>query len=147
MKTNLLSLLDLVSHGGRVQPDNDKRQETSNHRPQTGDPDPASADGPTARVLVVRKVAHRHLVLLLDIGEEGALVVDAEREDAVLIGSDKLGAVHGASLRAAGGLEGQTVEGREHGEFKLELILGGELKGNPLVVGVFRHLNAEELQQ
>ena len=93
----------------------------------------------------MRKVTDGNLVLLLNVGEERTLVIHTEREDTVLIGSDKLGAVHGASLRATGGLEGQTVEGREHGEFQLQLILSGDLEGHPLIIGVFGNLNAENL--
>lgn len=143
--TDLLRFLYLISSRGRVKPDEDESQESSNHRPQTGDPDPAGADGPTARVLIVRKVAHGDLVLLLDVGEERPLVVDAEGEDAVLVRRHELSAEHGAGLRAAGGLKSQAVEGREHEEFQLELILAGDFKGNPLVVGVLGHLNVEDL--
>lgn len=143
--TDLLRLLNLISSRGRVKPDENKSQESSNHRPQTGDPDPATANSPTARVLVVRKVAHGHLVLLLDVGEEWALVVDAEGEDAVLVRNHELSAVYSACLRAAGGLKSQAVERREHSELQLQLVLAGDLEGHPLVVGVLGHLNVEDL--
>lgn len=93
----------------------------------------------------MRKVAHGHLVLLLNVGEERPLVVDPEREDAVLVRRHELSAVHSAGLRAAGGLESQTVERREHGEFQLQLVLAGDLEGHPLVVGVLGHLNVKNL--
>jgi hypothetical protein len=37
------------------------------------------------------------------------------------------------------------VEGGEHGEFQLQLILSRDLEGHPLVIGVFRNLNVENL--
>lgn len=145
LNTSLLGLLDLISHRGGVEPDNDKCQETSNHRPQTGDPHPTTSDGPAARVFVVRKVTHGNLVLLLNVGEERTLVVHTEREDTVLIGNSELGAVHSTGLSTDGRLEGQAVEGREHGEFQLQLILSRDLEGHPLVIGVFGNLKVENL--
>ena len=92
------------------------------------------------------EVAVSHLVLLLDVGEEGTLVVDAEGEDTVLIGGHELGAEHSAGIGTAGGLEVQAVERREHGELELESIAGGNFEGNPLVVDILRNLNAVDLQ-
>lgn len=143
---NLLSLLKLISHRGRVEPDNDESQKSSNHRPKTGNPYPAAGNSPAARVLVVGEVAVSHLVLLLDGGEEGTLVVDAEGEDTVLIGSHELRAEHSAGIGTAGGLEVQAVERREHGELELESVAGGNFEGNPLVVDVLGNLNAVDLQ-
>lgn len=84
----------------------------------------------------MRKVAHSHLVLLLDVSEERPLVVDTEREDSVLIGGHELGAVYGACLGARCRLEGQTVEWRKHGELELQLIARGDLEWDPLIIRV-----------
>ena len=83
-------------------------------------------------------VANRDGVLLLDIGEEGALVVDLEVEDAVLIGQHKGGCVGGGILGRAGLVKGKgkAVEGRKHAELELEHIVGGDVEGGPGVVGV-----------
>ena len=95
----------------------------------------------------MRKVTHGHLVLLLNGGEEWTLVVDTEREDSVLVRSDELSAEHSASVGTAGRLESQAVEGREHSELQLELILAGDLERNPLVVNILGDLNVEDLQR
>jgi hypothetical protein len=91
------------------------------------------------------EVADGDLVLLLNSGEEGTLVVDAEGEDAVLIGGHKLSAEHSAGLGAVGGLQVKAVEGREHGELELKLVVARNLEGNPLVVDVLRDLNGVDL--
>lgn len=147
LNTDLLRLLELVGRRRRrrVQPHDHKGQEASDHRPQTGDPHPASADSPAACVLVVRIVAHGHLVLLLDVGEEGSLVVDTEGEDAVLIRRDELGAEYSARFSATSWLESQTVERREHGELQLQFIPGGDLVGHPLVVDILGDFNVVDL--
>lgn len=87
----------------------------------------------------MRHVAHRHRVLLLDVGQEGALVVDLEVEDAVLVGQLEAGGEGGGvrgGARGRGG-EGQAVEGREHRELELEDVGGGDGEGGPRVPGVF----------
>lgn len=91
------------------------------------------------------EVADGHLVLFLDVGEEGALVVDPEGEDTVLVRDGKLRAVDGAVLGAGGGLQLQAVEGGEHGELELQGIVGGHLEGDVPVVTVLGDLNAENL--
>lgn len=54
----------------------------------------------------MREMADRNLVFLLDIAEEGTLVVYAKREDAVLIGDREAGAVDGAVFCAARWVQG-----------------------------------------
>lgn len=142
----LLSLLKLVCHRRRVKPDDNERQESSNHRPKTSNPNPAAGDNPTTGIFIVSEVADGDLVLLLDGGEERTLVVDAEREDTVLIGGHELSTEDGASISAADRLEGQTVEGREHSELELELVIAGNLEWHPLVVDILRDLDAVDLQ-
>lgn len=91
------------------------------------------------------EVADSNLVLLFDGGEEWPLVVDAEGEDTVLIGGHELGTKNSAGVGAADGLKTQTVEGREHGELKLELVVAGDFKWNPLVVDILGDLNGVHL--
>lgn len=142
---NLLSLLKLVCDRRRVKPDNHKRQKSSNHRPKTSNPDPTASDNPATRIFVVGEVADGDLVLLLDSGEERSLIVNTEREDTVLIGSHKLSTEDGAGISAADGLQGQTVEGREHSELELELVIAGNLEWHPLVVDILRDLDVVDL--
>lgn len=84
-------------------------------------------------------VAHRHGVLLLDVGEQGPLVVDLEVEDAVLVGQLEGGRVGGLGRGRVGRVrgKGQAVEGREHGELELEGVGGGEGERRPGGPGVF----------
>ena len=91
------------------------------------------------------EVADGNLMLLLDSGEERPLVIDAEGEDAVLIGGHKLSAEHSAGICTSDGLEGQTVEGGEHGELELKLVSARNLEWNPLVVDVLGNLNVVDL--
>ena len=94
----------------------------------------------------MRIVTNSDFVLLFDVGEERALVVHAKGEDPVLIGDGEACAVDGAVFRAAGGLESEAVEGREHGEFKLQRIFGGNLERNVFTISVFGDFNIENLE-
>lgn len=82
------------------------------------------------------KVADANRILLFDIGEERALVVNQEVEDSVLVGKRKGHAVDGGVIGGARKLQVQAVEGREHGELELEKVVFGEDKGHPLVPDV-----------
>lgn len=84
----------------------------------------------------MRKVANADGVLLLDIGEVRALVVDLEVEDSMLVGKSKGNAVDGSILSGASESEVEAVEGGEHGELELEDIVFRKGKGNPLVPAV-----------
>ena len=90
-------------------------------------------------------MADSHLVLLLNVGEEGTLVVDTEGEDTVLVGDGELSAVDGAVFRLGGRLEVKTMEGGQHGELELKGIILGNLERQILVVAVLGNLNAEDL--
>lgn len=90
-------------------------------------------------------VAHGDLVLFLNVGEEGSLVVDAEGENAVLVGNCELGAENSAVCCRLGRDEVETVEGGEHSEFELEVVIFGDFKGDEAVVIVFRNFNGEYL--
>lgn len=131
----------------RVEPYNNKEKESANHRPETSDPDPSAANSPAAGVLVVRVMADGNFVLLLDVGEEGTLVVDTEGEDSMLVRNGEACAVHSAGFRSEGRLESEAVERREHGEFELQSILAGNLEGNVSVVNVLGDLDAKDLQK
>lgn len=80
-------------------------------------------------------VADGYSTLLLHIGQERPLVVDHEVEDTVVIRNrecdlvDALGFGRGALLR----LELETMEGREHAEFELQLVVVGDLETEPLI--------------
>lgn len=76
-------------------------------------------------------------MLLLDVRQERPLVVDTEREDPVLVWHCEAGAVDCAICGSRGGLQVEPVEGGEHGEFDLEDVILGDVKGDVMVVVVF----------
>lgn len=97
-------------------------------------------------------MTHCDFPLFLDIRQPGTLVVDFEREDAVLIGGGEGCGVDGcvAGLGEGGGRgeergEIQAVEGREHAEFELQGVVGREAEGNVVGSGVFGEGDAEGL--
>lgn len=140
-------LQPLIRHGARlaVKPDDDEAHKTSNDRPQACNPNPAAANLPAARVLIVGKVADGDFVLFVHVCEERTLVVDSEREDTVLIGKSERSAVDCAILRAGSGCERKAVVRREHGEFKLDGVGGFNLERDIVAAGIFGQLNAEGL--
>jgi len=73
-------------HGLAPQPQSNKCEPSSDGYTNTRNPRPGAADGPTTRPLVVCEVPDCDSVFLLDVGEEGSLVVDLEVEDPMLIG-------------------------------------------------------------
>jgi hypothetical protein len=94
------SLLNLLSLGIQLdrywlapQPDGHKGQPSHDGDADTAHPWPGRADLPGTWELVVCEVADGHGVLLLDVGEEGALVVDLEVEDTVLVWQGEAGGV------------------------------------------------------
>lgn len=83
-------------------------------------------------------VPHADRVLFVHVGVERPLVVDAEVEDAVLVRGDEVGAEDGGVGGCEQWGEIETVEGREHGELKLERVALGDgerLPGVPDVLG------------
>ena len=84
----------------------------------------------------MREMPHGHLLLDLDVGQPWTLVVHFEREDAVLVGGRKGGAVGGGVLgdgvEGGGGREdgreAEAVEGGEHGELELQVVAGWEVE-------------------
>ena len=87
----------------------------------------------------MRKVSYGNLLFHFDVCEPWALVVHFEREDAVLVGGCECGAVGCAVLRdgvQSGGrredrMEGEAVEGGEHGEFELDFVVRWEVEAGP----------------
>lgn len=145
----LLRLLRATLLRGRgVQPQRNKRQPARNRNPDARNPGPGAADAPRARPLVVGEVAHRHLALLVEGGEEGALVVDAEVEDAVLVGQAEVGGEDGrvgVRGRRRERRQREAVEGRQHREFELQLVAGRGQEGLEVVLGVLGDLDLEGL--
>ena len=82
-------------------------------------------------------VAYADGVLLIDIREEGSLVVDAEVEDAMLVGRDERRAVDRGISGSVDRLEIEAVEGGEHGEFELEGVGVGQGEWVPAIPRVF----------
>ena len=93
----------------------------------------------------MRKVSYSHLSLLLNVRQEGTLVVDFEGEDPVLVWQFEGCAEDGTVGCCADGVEWKAVEGREHAEFKLEAVCGGDDEGRVVAIGVFGEFNVEGL--
>ena len=93
----------------------------------------------------MRKVSYSHLPLLLNVRQKGALVVDFEGEDPVLVRQFEGCAEDGAVGCCADGVEWKAVEGREHAEFKLEAVCGGDDEGRVVGISVFGEFNVEGL--
>jgi hypothetical protein len=121
--TRLLHLLHTPLRRRTIQPQRDKRQPSNHRDPDAPNPDPRAANLPTPRPLVVRKVAHGNLALLVDVGEERAAVVDAEVEDAVLVGRLECNAEDGGICSLRDGGEVEALEGGQHAEFELQVVV------------------------
>lgn len=91
-------------------------------------------------------MAYSNLPLLIDVGEEGAAVVDAEVEDAVLIWGLECDAKDGGVRGLANWGEIEALEWREHAELELNLVVGRWDKGREVIVGVLGDLDLEMLQ-
>lgn len=131
--TALLRLLCRLVGRLAVHPQGGKGNEAGDGCRDARDPGPGARDDVAAGPLVVGHVADADGALLLDVGEERALVVDHKVEDAVLVRRHELRAVGGGVVRLVDGGEVQAVEGRQHGELELQLILFGEGERHPLV--------------
>lgn len=93
----------------------------------------------------MRKVADRYLPLLVDVCEEGAAVVDAEVEDAVLVWCLERDAEDGRVCGLCDGREVEALEGRQHAELELDVVGGGRGEGLEVVVGVLGDFDLEVL--
>ena len=76
-------------------------------------------------------------MFLLNVGQEGSLVVYAEGENAVLIRHFKASAVDCAVRGSRCRLQVETVEGREHGEFELKNVVFRYIERDVVVLIVF----------
>jgi hypothetical protein len=87
------------------------------------------------------------LPLLIDVCDEGAAVVDAEVEDAVLVGGLERDAKDGGvrGLRDWGKVE--AVERRQHAEFKLDVVVCLRDEGGEVVLFPFGDLDLEVLYE
>jgi hypothetical protein len=142
----LLRLLHTPLRRRTVQPQRHKRQPPSNRDPNTANPHPRTANLPTPRPLVVRKVADSDLALFINVGEERAAVVDAEVENAVLVGRLEGDAEDGGVCGLRNGGEVEALEGGEHAEFELDVVGGGGDEGLEVIVGVFGDFDLEVLE-
>jgi len=89
---NLLSTLrQLQRHRLTPQPQCYESYPPGDRNRNTRHPGPSTGNCPTARELIVCKVAHGNGVLFFDVGEEGPLVVYFEVEDSMLVGDFERG--------------------------------------------------------
>ena len=82
----------------------------------------------------MREVSDCDLPLLVDIGEEGTAIVDAEVEDAVLVGGLESDSEDCCVSRLRDGGEIEAVKGREHAEFELNLVVRRENERGEVVI-------------
>lgn len=132
----------LAVHPYRAEP-NKARYRRTNAR----DPRPGARDDKATRPLIVGKVADANRVLLFDSGEERALVVDLEVEDAMLVGEGEGDAIHGSIVSGAGASQVEAVEGRKHGKLELEKVVLRKGKGNPFIPAPLRERDVVRLEK
>ena len=99
------------------EPNSHKRHPAHHCNPNSGDPYPSATDHPTSRPFVMGEMSNSHLFLHINICQKGTFVVDAEGEDAVLVGEGESCAEDGAIGGGRYWLEVEAVERGEHGEF------------------------------
>ena len=93
----------------------------------------------------MREVTDSDLSLLVDGRKERSSVVDAEVENAMLIGRLEGDAEDGSVCGLGDGREVQALEWGEHAEFELDLVVGGWDKRSQVIVRVFRDFDLEVL--
>lgn len=120
--TPLLRLLRRLLRGLAVQPQSYEDNPARHGGSDTCDPRPGSRDDKTPWPLIVRKMPDRHRPLFEDVAQEGALVVDQEIEDAVLIRQAERSGEDSAVFCGRLLVKPETVEWRKHAELKLHLI-------------------------
>jgi hypothetical protein len=92
-------------------------------------------------------MANGDLSLFINVCEKGAAVVDTEVKDTVLIGGFECDAEDCGIGGLRNGREIEALEGGEHAELKLNLVVGGGDKGLEVVVGVFGDFDLEVLRR
>jgi len=125
------------------QPDSHKGYPSSYSDPNTRNPYPTAADSPTPWPFVMRKMSDCDLLLYLNVGEEWSLVVDFEGKYAVLVWAGESCTVKSAVGRLRDGFQWQAVEWRKHGKFELKSILGWDVQGCEVRLGILGEFNGE----
>lgn len=87
------------------QPQRDKSKPPCDRDPNTRYPDASPTYPPASRPLVMSKMSDCNRRLLVHVGQEGSLVVDAERKDPVLVWQSEGGAEDGAVRGLRDGVE------------------------------------------
>lgn len=82
------------------------------------------------------EMTNRHFPLHVDVGQEWSLVIDAEREYAMLVWQAECSAEDGAIECCGYRLEVESVERRKHSEFQLEFIVRGDGEWGKMIKGV-----------
>lgn len=123
-------LCGLVEH-----PDGDESHPAHAGDTNAGQIGPGGRDLVTVGVLVVGHVADRHGALLLDVGQEWALIVGDEVVDAMVVGDPE---GHAEDARGLGRgafdlLDGDAVQGGQLAELELQLVTLGNLEVPPSV--------------
>ena len=88
---SLFAFLVLIICRFAVEPYPHKCNPTGYSNPDPRNPNPACADLPASRPLIVGEVSHRHFPLDIDVGQIGSFVIDPEGEDAMLVGNSEGG--------------------------------------------------------
>lgn len=126
---------------GAEEPDKYKQEPPSDGDPNARDPRVCATDDIGPRPLVVRVVAHSDGSLLVNVGQKGTLVGEAEVKDAVLVGQLERGAKDSGFGAARDGGKVDAVVGREHGDLELDLVAGWGLVRRPAVAAPLRELD------
>lgn len=92
------------------------------------------------------EVANGDLALFLNGSQKGALIVDFEHEDTMLVGCSEGGAVDCAVGRGGSREEWNPVEGRKHAEFELEVVVCRDGEGRVVCTIVLADFDGEFLQ-
>ena len=94
----------------------------------------------------MRKVPHRDLPLLIDRRQKRSLVIDLEREDAVLVGRGECrGEDRTVGCRGGGG-ERNTVKRGQHAKFELKGVGGRKSEGGVVCAVVLADFDGEFLE-
>lgn len=93
----------------------------------------------------MRKVADRDFVLLLDVGQERPLIIDAEGENAVLVWRGETDSENCAVLSILLWQKIQTMPGGKHGKFKLDCVVCRDPVRNPFIEIIFGNFNVKSL--
>lgn len=144
-KPRLLRLLHALLGRYAVKPKSNECQPPSDGDPDATNPNPSTANLPTPRPLVVSKVPDCNLPLLIDVCDERSAVVDTEIEDTVLVRGLEVNAEEGGVRGFGNWRKIEAVEGRQHAELELDVVVRAGLKRYEAVVLPFRDLDFKGL--